>query len=46
MGEQMLVMKSEVVGRPSVVTDDFVQSFDKKMSEVSCEFQQISCTVL
>jgi hypothetical protein len=31
MGEQMFTMKSEVVGRPSVVSDDdLVQSIDQK----------------
>jgi hypothetical protein len=28
MGEQMITMKSEVVGHPSVVSDDLVQSAD------------------
>jgi hypothetical protein len=56
MGKQMFTMKSEVVGRPSVVSDDFVQIVGKKrkkierrrftISELSCEFQQISHTVL
>jgi hypothetical protein len=31
MGEQMFTMKSEVVGRPSVVSDDLVQSVDKSL---------------
>jgi hypothetical protein len=30
MGEQMFTMKSEVVARPSVVSDDLVESVDKK----------------
>jgi hypothetical protein len=50
----MFTMKSEVVDRPSVVSNDRVQSVDYKIcerrrfiiSEVSCEFPQISCTVL
>jgi hypothetical protein len=53
MGEQMLMIKSEVVGRPSVVSDDLVQSVDQKIcerwcftiSELPCEFPQISHTV-
>jgi hypothetical protein len=48
------MMKSEVVGQPSVVSDDLVQSVEQKIcerqhftiSEVLCEFPQISCTVL
>jgi hypothetical protein len=28
MGEEMFVMKSEVVGRQSIVSDDLVQSVD------------------
>jgi hypothetical protein len=47
-------MKSEVVDRPSVVTDDLVQSVDQNIcegrrftiSELSCEFPQISCPAL
>jgi hypothetical protein len=47
-------MKSEVVGRPSVMNDDLVQSVDQRIcetwcftiSDVLCEFPQISCTVL
>jgi hypothetical protein len=50
----MFTMKSEVVGRPSVVSDDLVRSVDQKIcerqsftiSEISCEFPQISRTVL
>jgi hypothetical protein len=50
----MFTMKSEAVGRPSVVSDDLVQSVDQKIcdrqrftiSELSCEFPQISCTYL
>jgi hypothetical protein len=30
MGEQMFMMKSEVVGRPFVVSDDLVQSVEQK----------------
>jgi hypothetical protein len=49
----MFTMKSEVVGLPSVVSDDLVQSVDQKISErwrftiseVSCEFTQISRTL-
>jgi hypothetical protein len=48
------MMKSEAVGRPSVVSDDLVQSVDQKIcerrsfmiSELSCEFPQISCILL
>jgi hypothetical protein len=44
----------EQIGRPSVVSDDFVQAVDQKISErrcftiseFSCEFPQISHTVL
>jgi hypothetical protein len=47
-------MKSEVVGKPSVVSDDLVQSVDQEISgrqhftisEFSCEFPQVSLTVL
>jgi hypothetical protein len=54
MGEQMFSMKSEVVGWPSVVSDDLVQSVDQNVcerqrftiSEFSCEFPQISRTLL
>jgi hypothetical protein len=55
MGEQMFTMKSDVVGQPSVVSDELVQSGDQKncerrwrftISELSCEFPQISCTAL
>jgi hypothetical protein len=50
----MFTMKSEVVGRPSVVSDDLVQSVDQKIcerrrftiSEPLCEFPQISRTLL
>jgi hypothetical protein len=53
-GEQLFTMKSEVVGRPSVVSDDLVQSVDQKIcvrlrfttSEFSCEFPHISLTLL
>jgi hypothetical protein len=51
---KMFMMKSEVVGRPSVVSDDLVQSVDENIcesrrftiSKVSCEFPQISLTIL
>jgi hypothetical protein len=54
MDEQMFTLKNEVVGRPYVVSDDLVQSADQKICEerrftnpeVSCEFPQISSTVL
>jgi hypothetical protein len=54
VGERIFTMKSEVVGWPSVVSDDFVQSVDQRiyeaqrltLSELSCEFPQISRTVL
>jgi hypothetical protein len=50
----MFTMKSEVVGRPSVVSDNHVQSVDQKISvrlrftisELSCEFPQISRNLL
>jgi hypothetical protein len=43
---RMFMMKSEVVGQPSVVSDDLVQSADQKIcerwgftvSELHCEF--------
>jgi hypothetical protein len=48
-------MKSKVVSRPTVVSDDLVQSVDQKenncerrrltISELSCEFPQISRTL-
>jgi hypothetical protein len=54
MGEQMFPMKSEVVGRQSVVSDDLVQSVGQKIckslhftiSKLSCEFPQLSRTLL
>jgi murein endopeptidase len=54
MGEQMLTMKSKVVGQPSVVSDEHVQNVDQKncerqhftISKLSCEFPQISRIVL
>jgi hypothetical protein len=54
MGEQMFTMKSEVVSLPSAVSDHPVQSVEQKIcerrrftiSEVSCEFPQISRTLL
>jgi hypothetical protein len=50
----MIMMKSEGGGQPSVVSDDLVQNVDQKscerwcftISELPCEFQKISCTVL
>jgi hypothetical protein len=50
----MFTKKSEAVGQPSVMSDDLVQSTDSKIcerwhftiSEVLCEFPQISRTVL
>jgi hypothetical protein len=47
-----IVHSEEQSGRPSVVSDDLVQSVDQKIyerrrfKELSCEFLQISCTVL
>jgi hypothetical protein len=54
MGEQMIMIKSEVGGQPPVVSDDLVQSVDQKscerwcftISELSFECPKISCTVL
>jgi hypothetical protein len=54
MGKQMFAMKSEVVGRPSVLSDDLVQIVDQKICEwqcftvleLSCEFPQISSILL
>jgi hypothetical protein len=48
MGEQMFVMKREVVGRRSLVSDGLVQSERRRftVSELSCEFPQISRIVL
>jgi oligoribonuclease (3'-5' exoribonuclease) len=54
MDEEMFTMKCEVIGRPSIVSDDFVQGVDQKIcgrrrftiSELSCEFPQISRIVL
>jgi hypothetical protein len=48
MGEQVFTVKSEVVGQPSVVSDDLVQSerWCFTTSEISCEFMPISHTVL
>jgi hypothetical protein len=50
----MLTVKSEPVGWQSIVSDDLVQSVDQKIyerrrltiAELSCEFPQISPTVL
>jgi hypothetical protein len=33
MGEEMFTMKSEVVGLPSVVSNDLVQSVDQKLAK-------------
>jgi hypothetical protein len=39
----MLTMKSEVVGRPSAVSDDFLQSIGKKyVKESASQFQMLS----
>jgi hypothetical protein len=54
VGKYMFMMKSDVVGQPSVVSDDLVQSVDQKIherqhftiSELLCKFPQISCNVL
>jgi hypothetical protein len=51
---QMFTMKSEVVGQPTVVSDDLLQSVDQNIrerqsfpiSKLSCEFPQISRTLL
>jgi hypothetical protein len=53
-GRQIFTMKSKVVSRPDIVSDDTVQSVDQKICERchftilerGCEFRQISCTVL
>jgi hypothetical protein len=50
----MFTMKSKVVSQPSIVSNDLVQNVDQKIcerwhftiSELLCEFPQISCTVL
>jgi hypothetical protein len=54
MGEQIFTMKCGVVGWPSIVSNDLVQSVEEKncerwcfiISELSCESPQISCSVL
>jgi hypothetical protein len=54
MSEQMLNMKSEVVSWSSVMSNDLVESVDQRIcerqcftiSELSCVFPQISCTLL
>jgi hypothetical protein len=54
MREEMFTVKSEVVGRPSLMSDDLVQSVDQKLCErqrftipeLSCEFPQISRTLV
>jgi hypothetical protein len=54
MGEQTFMMKNEVVGHPSIVSDDLFQKVGQKMcerclftiSELSCKFPQISHIVL
>jgi hypothetical protein len=43
MGEEMFTMKSEVVGRPSVVSDDLVQSVDQKLVKDSAPQFQNFC---
>jgi hypothetical protein len=53
-GEQIFTMNSEVIGLPSLVSGDPVQSVCQKVfnirsftiSEISCEFPQISRTAL
>jgi hypothetical protein len=42
--ERVFKMKSELVGRPSAVSDDLVQSerWRFTLSEIPCEFRQIS----
>jgi hypothetical protein len=53
-GRKMLTIKSDVVGRPSVTSDDLIRGVNKKKSErrlftvskFSYEFQQISRSVL
>jgi hypothetical protein len=50
----MFAMKSEVVGRPSAVSDELAQSVDQQIcerrrftiSELSCEFPQVPSIVL
>jgi hypothetical protein len=44
----MFMIKSEVVGQPSVVSDELVQCERRhfKMSELSYEFLQISCEII
>jgi hypothetical protein len=51
--EQMFTKNSEVVSLPSVVSNELVQSIEQKferqhftISEMSCEFPQISHTIL
>jgi hypothetical protein len=40
MGEQSFTMKSEVIGQPSVVSDDLVQSVDQKfVKDSASQFQ-------
>jgi hypothetical protein len=48
MGEQMFTMKSEVVDRPSVVSDDLVQSERRRytISDISYESPEMLRTVL
>jgi hypothetical protein len=54
MGKQMFMMKSKVVGRSSIVSDDLVQSVNQNIcerqrftiSELPCKFPQTSHTVL
>jgi hypothetical protein len=41
MGEQIFMMKSEVVSQPSVVSNDLVQSIDKKiLKDSTSQFQK------
>jgi hypothetical protein len=44
----MFTIKIEMFSRPSVLSDDLVQSERRcfAISELSCQFQQIFCTVL
>jgi hypothetical protein len=50
----MFTMKSEVVGRPHVVSDDLIQNVDQSIykrwrftiSKLACYFPKIVCTVI
>jgi hypothetical protein len=46
IGEQMFVVKSEVVGQPSVVSGNLVQSVGKQFVNFRCQFPQTSPTIL